>query len=238
MEKYKMIRYGTLALILFFAFEYLWPLLYAPDVQATPTPTPTPGIQNNIEVDTEAKVVKLANRMVLYCNDANATAWLRQKLEQIKGIERLLEGNGVFDATIAQNDTDAAVVEATVAFYEQCSNGIALRKATQMEFGKPITINDTQGKPQTVRLPANLCSQPYWNCLVFATTQENETVKVTVSIKQTAKGEEGFVQQTASAEPAASPTPSPAPSEGSATQPSAQPDNSTSANNTNGTNNT
>ena len=207
MEKHKIIRYGTIALILFFAFEYLWPLLYAPQAEATPTPTPGAGNLNIESINATARVLKLAPRLVLLCNDANATAQAKQKLSGIQGVERILQGNGILDVGFTQNASETAMLEASLAFYESCGGGIAFRKTTQLEFASAITVNDSLGRPQTLRLPSTLCSQALWNCMVFATTGENSTVKTTVSIKQNAQGyEEGYVQQIAdSANATASP---------------------------------
>ena len=206
MDRTKLTRYGIIAIIVFFAFEFLWPFLYAPvQDQATPTPTPS-AITQNLTAITQARVVTLGNRMLLICSEP-ITIELKKQLEALPGVSRVLQSANILDVTLSPEANNATggvnnnANEITALFSDSCSTGVAYLKADELAFAGAVSFNSTQGKPQPIRLPATLCKQNNWNCLVFATTQQNATVTVSVDIKESDTGEQGIVEEIPGVQP-------------------------------------
>jgi hypothetical protein len=169
MDKKKIVRYGTLALILFFAFEYLWPLLYAPAAQETASPSPSTIAVTGGGGNATARVASLENGIVLLCSNTQLDS-LKSEVEQIPGVSRVIFGGSLLDVSFS-NDT--AVPPMLAALNSSCkTQAMALRKAL-LDFPNGLYVNTTAGRQF---VPAsNLKSIPG---KVFASTTSNSTVKV------------------------------------------------------------
>ncbi|HIH20490.1 TPA: hypothetical protein HA244_04445 [Candidatus Micrarchaeota archaeon] len=215
MDRVKLTRYGIIVIIAFFALEFFWPLLYSPTAQPTPTPTVEPEIQNQA-LNATAVLKSKGNRMLLLCDtrpsESNGTSQqeLKAQLQALPGVTRVIQSSSIYDVAFApatQNSTatnttatppTAAVesLEITIAtvFYAACPSGIAYTRANELEFASALSLNTSQG-PRPIRLPASTCTQANWQCLIFPTMQENQTLNVLVEIKSDANGEQGTIRQ-------------------------------------------
>jgi len=184
MDKKKIVRYGTILLILFFAFEYLWPLLYAPTAQETASPSPSTIAVTGGGGNASARVVSLQNGLVLACSNTQLDG-LKAEIEGIPGVSRVLFGGSLLDVSFSN---ESAVGQAVSALNASCNTtAVALRRAL-LEFPNGLRINTTIGP--TVIPVSNLKNI---EGTVFALTPVNSTVTVCYTLDE----KQGFlVQQT------------------------------------------
>jgi len=202
LNKTWIIRAGLVFLILSFFIGFFWPVLFTPDGQnpqetATPAPSVFPAFTSS--ANATATVKKLDNRMILFCQGASEelSNGLKGELQAMPGVERVLTASGVFDVVLSANASSAASVAAV--FTDACPTGIAYRRALELEFNSTVTFNPPAGfDPIVARLPSVLCKQANWNCLVFASTQENALISSVATLTRKQDGtEEGVIQEVA-----------------------------------------
>lgn len=203
LNKAWIIRIGLVFLILSFFIGFFWPIIFTPTPEeAGVSPTATPQLLPAFTASSNAtaRVVKLENRLILFCQGVEESSLqsLAQALKQMQGVERVLVGASVFDVFLSSNSTAlASVVE---LFSGACPAGNAFRKASELSFSSTVTLTPPQGfEPITTRLPPTLCKQPNWSCLVGAGTQENASISVVVTLNRLEDdgSEQGVVQEVA-----------------------------------------